>query len=299
MTSIVFFADPVSGKCALFDEPDTGGLPDDIHASRNGPLLDPASHLDKVYFHTDLDNLEVESDSTVTISHALVPAGSNGGVSAGGGVSGSGGDNTQSALAWGGTTADNLLVTHGLGYVPDFMVVVGNNTLFPGMPVQTFVDGRGRYVSAYATASAIRLYEWTSVAGVAMPAQNITYRVLVFRQQREPSGNLLFDFDPATGIVQMANGRFQSDRRYLQVVPGGSPFGVSLGRQLDLDNGAPRFSFADGTHFDPVPVGQASRFSAVYNHGSGSTTWTNPTWGASMAYEGTYSVPEILQVQAP
>jgi hypothetical protein len=89
----------------------------------------------------------------------------------------------------------------------------------------------------------------------------------------------------------MAFERFDSSRRYLQVVPGGSPLGLSLGRTIDLNNGAPRAVRPDGTTFDPVPATLTTRIQGNYQPA--------PAYGASLAYGGSYAGPETVQVQAP
>lgn len=288
-------ADPASGKVALFDEAPGGGSPSDPTSLRNRPLLDPASWLANVYFHSDLDNLEVVSDTSVAVAHAAVTGTTVSGVSGGGG---SGGGAASSGLAasirYGASSATSSLVTHNLGYVPDFLVVVGNKVLFPGMPAQVQADGRGRYVSAYATTTAITLYEWTSVSDQTLPATNLTYRVIVFRQQRAASGSQLLDFNTATGETTIGKGRFASSRRYLQVVPGGSPFAISYGKTMELRNGAPRIISPDGTVFEPVPAGLKGRWSVTT-----SSTTHNGAYGSSMAYSGSFIGPTQIQVQAP
>lgn len=295
----VLMTDIASGHVALFDEAAGGGAFNDVNAARNAPLKTPASHLDKLYFHTALDNLEVSSDTTVTISHASVAGSSSGGISGGAGASSGGGGNANNdTVRFGASSADHLLVTHGLGYFPDFMVVQSGNGLFGGMPVQTQADGRGRYATAYATATEIRLYEWTSVSAATLAAISLDYRVIVFRQQRAASGNKLIDFNGTTGITEMGKDRFKTDRAYLQVVPGGTPFSLAYGRQMDLDVGAPRFVRPDGTAFDPVPSTQKARLSATYGTGPSMGTWTG-AYGASMAYAGGYTGATQVLVQAP
>lgn len=295
----VFMTDPAGGHCALYDEAPGGGLADDVSALRNRPLADPTSWLANLYFHTALDNLEVAFDQTTTISHSSVAGSSSGGLSGGAGSgSGGGGNESDLTVRYGQGVTDHLLLTHSLGYVPDFMVTQGSNTLFGGMPVQTQSDGRGRYVSAYATTTEIRLREWSSVSTSALAAISLDYKVVVFRAQRSASGINLIDFDPTTGITEMGKNRFKTDRRYLQVVPGGSPLSISYGRQMDLDKGAPRFSRPDNTQYDPVPSGQRARLSATYGSGPSTGTYVG-VWGASMAYAGGYAGATEILVQAP
>ena len=276
--AIVFMTDPSTGRCALYDENGTSGDADNPNSTRNAPLNSPASHLDKVYFHSDFDYMEVSHGPTVaTVSHASVTAGSVPG-------------GATIAFGWAAASADHLLLTHSLGYVPQAMVVYAGNVLWPGMPVQVEADGGARFVSFYVTSSEVRLYEWASVGTGNLPSASRDYTVLVFKQPPAPSGDILIDFDPSTGAVQMGLGKFDSSRRYLQVVAGGTPFGIALGRTIDLNNGAPRAVRPDGTAFDPVPAGMAlgiERPGASY------------VYGSSMAYGGSFTGPGQIEVQAP
>lgn len=293
MTITSFRGFPDYNKVALFDDAPGGGDHDDINSPRNRPALNPEQWLENIYFHSDLDNLEVVSDTTVAISHASTSGATTGGLSSSSSQGGGGSQNAAS-LKYRASSAEHVLVTHGLGYAPICAVVVGSNVLFPGMPVQTQSDGRGRYCSAYATTTQIKLYEWTSVSSVALPAASVNYRVIVFRAPRSPSGDLLFSCDPATGKITMAKGRFDSTRRYLQVVPGGSPFGVAYGKTMQLRNGAPRFVNPNGSVFEPVPAALKGRWVCSYVGG----TYTG-AYGSSMAYNGTFTGPEQILVQAP
>lgn len=271
----VLMADPISGTVALFDEAPGGGDATDPHSQRNRPLLDPATWLANVYLHSDLDNIEVLSETTVTVNHTAGTTGS--------GSSSGGGD----VVVWNRNAADWLLVTHGLGYIPIVLVSQGGKTLWPGMPVQTNNIGGGRYAVPYVSTTEVRLSEWLSSAGSPLAAISINYKITIIRQPRAASGNRLFDFDPTSGVLKLGFDKFSSDRRYLQVVPGGSPLGVFAGRTADLNNGAPRFRLADGTSYDTVPATMKARIDA------------HSSFGPAMAYNGTFAGSPIFQVQAP
>lgn len=263
---------------ALFIEADGGGDPLDINSARNAPALDPASHLDKIYFHSGLDNFEVVDTDTVTVSHAQVntaapPAGQ------------------FVAFGWTAATADHLLLSHSLGYEPFALIAVGDNILWPGMPVQTDAGGGGRYVTPYVTTTGVYIYEWASIGSSNLASTDLDYTVIIFKNPPDPSGNELFKFDPDTGIVTMAFGRFDTSRKYLSVVSGGTPFGLAVGRTIDLDNGAPRAVRPDGTTFDPVPATLTTRFQATFQSGA--------SFGASMAYGGSFAGSDTVEVQTP
>jgi hypothetical protein len=96
----------------------------------------------------------------------------------------------------------------------------------------------------------------------------------------------------------MGLGKFHSDAPYLQVVPGGSPFGLFNDRSIDLHNGAPKAWRPDGTTFAPVPANLKS-WLPFNPYGGGASPGGEP-FGASMAYNGSYAGPaSALQVQAP
>ena len=278
--AFIFMTDRVAGRVAFFQENGTTGDVDDPDATRNLPLSDPGNHLDKLRFHSDLDYLEVSHGPTdVTISHAAVSAGS--GPATGVGL--------NNVLFYGGVSADHLLLTHSLGYVPDFLVIANGDTVYGGTPVQRLSDGRTRHVAAYATTTQIRLAERAVRTSSSMAAVDVTYTVIVFRRPPDPSGAILIDRDPDTGVVKMGFDKFNSSRRYLQVVAGGTPYGFTQGRTVDLKNGAPRLVDPDGTITDIVPSGTAMYFASTAEPGG------SISYGSSQAYNGSFTgSPGIL-----
>lgn len=292
ITSFKVFSDDET--VALFDEAPGGGDPADINSPRNRPALNPGAWLGNVYLHSALDNMEVASDTTVTVNHLAAGGTTTGGVSGGSGM-GTGASQNGADLKYKATSAEHVLVTHGLGYVPDCMVLVGDK-LVTGAPVQTQTDGRGRYCTVYADASTIRLREWTAVSSLALPSISLNYRVLVFRRAPAASGNKLLEFNPTTGELRLARNRFASKRRYLQVVPGGAPFSLPYGKTIDLQNGAPRVANPDGSFTDPVPSTLKGRWRCIFANGS--ETYTG-AYGNSMSYNGSFSGPQQVLVQAP
>lgn len=292
--TVVLMADTGTGRVALYDEASGGGDPQNPNSARNAPLNSPLSHLDKIYFHSDFDYMEVSLLTTVVINHAGYPAASppafNGGgqTGSGGGGYGSGnsGFSSNTGFAVGSYTANHLLATHGLGYIPRFKVAVNGQMLPPGFPVQTNANGAVRMVSAYATTTQIRLREFGNAGSGAMPAQSSTYTVMVFGAQPSPSNNRLIDFNPSTGVLELGLGRWRSDRRYLQVVPGGSPFGLLMGRNVDLANGAARAVLPNGGLVQNV-----SPTLRLYLMGQGA--------GTPMQYTGSFTTAPAIQVQAP
>lgn len=283
--------DPSTGRFALYNEAPGGGSVSDPNSLRNRPLNNPESWLPNIFFHSDFNYLEVAFGPTnVNITHAAVspatpPIGAT------------------TIFGWNsGANVDRLLFTHNLGYVPIVLVATGNNIIWPGMPVQSTGDGGVRFITIYATTTQVRMKEFGTTGPTTLPATTLTYTVLVFANPPTPSGTLLFDFNPSTGVIQMGRGKFRSDRRYLQVVPGGTPFGISYGgRTIDLANGAPRAIRADGTAFNPIP---SSLGSALDRLGWPQPSYpTGANWGLiygnGMNYTGSYTNPGSIQVQAP
>lgn len=278
----VFMTDPTTGRCALYDEPVLTGDPDDPNSARNAPLNNPVSNWEYIYFHSDFDYMGVSHGPTVVnVSHASVAAAGSSLPEAGASIN----------FGWGAASATHTILTHNLGYVPNAMVVVNNNVLWPGMPVQVASDGGSRYASAYCTTTQVRLYEWASSGATTLPAINLSYTVIVFENPPAPSGDLLIDYDPITEITQMGKGKFSSDKRYLQVVPGGTPFGIAYGRTIDLANGAPRAVRPDGVTYNPVPSSLAVGLVKYPGYPT--------TYGSSLAYDGSFTGPTQIQVQAP
>lgn len=274
--------DPITGRCALYDEPVNSGAFDNPNAPRNAPLNSPATNLPFLYFHSDFNYLEVIATPSVTVGHAAIPAAAVP-------------DGATISFGWAGAVADRLLYTHGLGYPPKVLAVIGANTVWPGMPVQTG-SGATRFVSIYVTNTEVRMIEFASASSVALPATNLTYDLLVMSDPPTPTGSVMMDFNETTGVVQMGRGKFRSDRRYLQVVPGGSPFSISFGgKTIDLQNGAMRAFRADGTAFEPVPAGLQLGLAQYDLFG----TFYGISYGASMGYGGGAAAPGNIQVQAP
>lgn len=275
----VFMIDPDTGRAAFYDEPATGGSPSDPNAARNKPLNSPYAWLDKIYFHSDFDYLEVVASGTATINHATVAAAEV---------------PVQTAaldvpFSYRKGNTSHLIHQHNLGYRPFVLIGWGDNILWPGAPVQ-FNSNGGRYITPYVSTTQVRIYEWSMAKGTISAATR-GYSYIVFRQPRPASGKTLMNYDPDTGIVSMGLGKFRSDRRYLQVVPGGSPLGFHRGRCIDLNNGAPRFINPDGSVYDPIPA-TAGIGLDLYNQSS-------RDFSTSAAYRGTFAGQPGILVQAP
>ncbi|SMQ65830.1 hypothetical protein SAMN06295905_1327 [Devosia lucknowensis] len=274
------FRDPQGRRIAIYEVPTNVGDPDDPMAPCNAPLHDPDSNLDHLYFHSDFDPMEVAfGPINVVVGHAAIPAGSGGG----------GVGSFTNTMVYGSIVRSHELFSHDLGYPPDFFLIIGDDVVHPGFPVQyDLADGRARLVTAYATDNKIMLHEFGIQTSSALAATNVTYTLLILRRPPAPAGSVLFDFDPSTGIVEMAFGKFRSDRRYLQIVSGGTPFGVPLGRTIGFDNGTFRSASPSGALRDIVPADFRVSF------GSG-----GPSYGPAGNYGGAFTGDGAVLVQAP
>jgi hypothetical protein len=278
--TIRHFRDPQSGRVAIYEVPTDIGDPDDPAALCNAPLNDPANNLQYLYYHSDYDPMEAVGPIDITINHGTVPANP-----ASGGAVGQ----LTTGVSYGGYATDYAVHTHGLGYVPDFLAVVGSDIMSPGYPVQFDLgDGRCRFVTFYATTTEIRAYEFAMQTSAALGAISIDYSLLILKAPPAPTGDALFDFDPDTNIVKMALEKFSSDRKYLQIVAGGSPFALPTGKTVDLANGTFRSVSASGAIRDIVPSSFAVSFG-----GYGSQA------GPTGDYNGSFTGEPVIQVQAP
>lgn len=305
MAKWAFMIDPATNNIGLFDEPVPASSEADYEdpgAPCNAPLNDPEGNLAQVYWHIQLDNMEVFRDvSPVTISHPAVPAGatSSGSDDNTGNIAGQA-FGMGSGFDYSFTPIDYVLDTHDLGYEPMAYAAVGTKIISPGYIVQVpgTYTGAARYVSIWCDTTKVYLREFASRGSAILAAQNVNYRVITLRRQRAAEGNdppKHIDFNETTGLLKMGDGRFAGDRKYLQVVPGGTPFGLALGRTIDLANGAPRFVAVDGTVYDPVP----STFALSIRIGgatAGGGSASAPTPGN---YTGSFAGDTVIQVQAP
>lgn len=280
------FSDP--GVFAIYDEAPGGGDMNDIHALRNRPALDPDTWFANVHFHSDMDFLEVLSDTTITINHAAITAATI--------TSGSTAENGSFDVD--ATPIDWELNTHSLGIIPYVLVAKDQDFLTPGYPVQSPVSTNGsmRFVCPYVDTNKVYLREYQYKGSVNLSAISVTYRIVVFKDPPAPSGDKLRDWNASTGILKLARNKFDSSKRYLQIVAGGTPFGLAVGRTMQARNGAVRIVAPDGTFYDPIP----NTIKTAVTAGSGQFSNDTPYFfGNSMEYNGTFSAVNYVEVQAP
>lgn len=264
------------GIFAMFEEAPGGGDRRDINSLRNRPAKDPENWLPNIHIHSDLDLFEVAFFEPKTVAHAAVAAG----------VSPNGINSTDN-FGLGTGSGNHLLLQHDLDYIPMALVVQGENMLYSGMPVHTDGVGGARHVSVELTTTQIRLREFASTGPVSLAAISLEYLVIVLKDPVGPVGDKLFKFRGATGVLSLAQETIVTDRRYLQVAPEGTPFGLGIDRQMDVANGGIRYSLANGSNIEPVPAF--------------STRLVQPLsgFGSPMGYNGDHDGGEVIPVYAP
>lgn len=236
----VLMTDPGTGNVAIFEENGTTGAVTNPNSVRNAPLNSPTAHLSKVRFHSSFDYYLVHSGPTsVGVTHQAVPAATNV-VPASNGFA--------AVLRYGQViSSDILLVSHGLSYVPAYMVISDGTLIGPSTIIQT--SAGGRLVTPYATTTGIYLRDSGASTDVTLAAMSKTYQVVVFRAPVADRTDLIDA--PVGGPIALGRGKFRSTDRALRVRAAGdsSPFDISLGRTVDIRGGYGRTVLADGSTF--------------------------------------------------
>lgn len=223
--------------CAIIDHaPGTVDIDTvcDPAADCNRPAIDPGSWLDKVFFHSDFDYYQLAGNLvTVPVTHAAL-AGKDGATSS-----------TIPQLVYYGDarTTDILLLAHGLGYVPKYMIAYGGRRLPAGFKIQE-LTGCNRIVQHFATTSGIYLREFafSGSSSQDLPAMSASYEVMAFTVPAADPALPLRGYDEASGVLQYGHGKVRSDAHYLrQVLAGESNFDFNLGATGMLGNGGCRF----------------------------------------------------------
>ncbi len=226
---------------ACFAEPSSVGSVFDINAFRNRPARDPGDYLDLLTFHSNCFQYEVAYGPVeVAVTHSALPVRSrfygvkwDAGPIAGGGVAGVG-----FTVFGNSRETDILLASHGLGYVPKFMVALDGRRVPDGWQIQYDAASGARQVSVYATSSGIYLRETAMSGSAELPAIALSYRVYVFRTRAADPGQPMFG-KLGSNLV-LARGIVNSSRSYLRRGASTSPFALNLGPTLDVNQGAVR-----------------------------------------------------------
>lgn len=260
------------GIAACFDEIGTPVEPTDIDDPANAPAKDPASHLDRIYWHSEFVVHELAIPAQVIeITHPAVNTQTLYYNMTVGFTGGSPTPTTGGPVMYGvqgaRSVTDILLYEHNLGYKPSYIVALGNGTIGNGTLVQ--VSGGGyRSVSPYVTDTEIRM-KVVAIAGSAnLPATTLTYGVFLFREPEQDPSKALFGKDG--GHLVLGRGRIDSQYKYLRRVAGAeSSFDYNTGRTVDYANGGTRQVIGDvvqqfgayqgtfgGSFYYPVDVSQ-------------------------------------------
>lgn len=231
----VYMKDETTSRCALYEEPVTTGDVEDPNSPRNAPLNNPGAHMSRVRFHSDFDYYHIAvGPSSASVAYPQRNGQTVTVINYGVG---------QQLIRQGNmVSANHTLLTHGLGYVPAYMIISGNDLVTPSFIIQTS-GAYVRRITPYATATTINIRESsvTGASGVNIPALTQSYTVLVFRAPIEDSPHL-FDFDPITGVVLIGKGKFRNTFHSLRVATPGDPqpFDIALGRTVDIRGGRSR-----------------------------------------------------------
>lgn len=221
------------GKLVIWEKPLSGNPMD--------PFNNPVGFLSLIYFCSDFDYYARAIGATPTISHPNIPASAATLVV-----------NTLTvniSVYTTKTTNDYLLLTHNLGYKPNFMVCDSNGNEIPhGWPIQ-FAAGTTRKITAYATTTEIRLKEVALYGQTTLPPLSQTYTVVAFRNPDPVVGAPGIRIQPSR--VRFGYGKIDSNERSLRrALAGEATFGVPQGPTVDIKNGQVRFVRADGTIYD-------------------------------------------------
>lgn len=283
----IFMADaPSGGNVAIFSENGTSGDPTDPNSTRNLPLNNPATYLDLLKAHSGVDHFEVVAAGTKTVHYAQIN-----GLGTPTGLSEAYGDDAGDQ--------DDIVIAHGLGYAPLVIAAIGGNALTgSGLPIQTDAFGGARYATISADNTNVYISVFSTIGSANLAAIDIDVDYLVLADPPAATGDILVDWNTAgDGVWQGGFGKWRSDAPYMQVVLGGSPLGMLLGRGIDGDNGAFKAWRADLSSFAPVPSGLAFY---LIMQSFGMSFAGQQIAGGALDYGGSYAGPDgAVLVQAP
>lgn len=216
------------GVVAVFEDSGVGAW-NDFDAPRNAPAKDPANHLSDVLFHSEFDYFALAVPrQLVSVTHAALATATT--TTTG----------TYPNVAFKGAyrTADILLVSHGLGVVPRYMISYLGARLPAGRRIQTASLG-GRIVQHYATSTGIYLREFAFAGTADLPAMAADYDVRVFDVPAADPDAPLIKFDGSA--LSLGKGKVSSAKTYLRrTLPAESGFDFNLGLTGAVRNGGAR-----------------------------------------------------------
>jgi len=237
---------------ACFTEAAGGGGIKDFDAPRNAPAKSPEAHLDKIAFHSDFFQYELAMPlQTVTVTHPAVAAS---GYAMSADAFPAGGNPLSLTVFGQQVSGSNVLLEHGLDYVPLSMVAWNARMVVGGTIVQSTGANLRRFVSSFSNATQVGI-NWCGYSGAAaLPAISITYQVLVFRTPAANPAVALFSGNPSA--FQLGRGKINSASQYLRhKLPDESWFDFDLERTVDLANGGARVVTGGNVQNDPFYSG--------------------------------------------
>lgn len=234
---------------ALFTETTGGGDPRDIDAPCNAPAKSPHLYLDHIAVHSDFFQYELAMPiQPVVATHPAVASVSYGMYA----DPFFGGGSPFGVTVYGQQqTGANVLLTHGLGYVPLILVAWNGRIVVGGTIVQSAGITSRRFASAFATDSEVGI-NWCGYSDTSpLPSINVSYQVLVFRT---PAANpALANFSGDAASFQLGRGRLNSQSQYLRhKTPDETWLDFDLQRAVDLSNGAARVVTGGNVQSDPA-----------------------------------------------
>lgn len=231
-----FYADAF--RVAIYEEAPGGGDPIDPNSLMNRPVVSPSGWLGNILFHSDLNYYGIVTAQSVNISHPGVP-GSNQLV-----------DPLNSVRLTGiYQRSDHLLATHNLGYVPKFFCIYDGKLIPHGTAVQNEPGNGQRFVTAYATATEIRLGELASSTINALGGATINYQVIVFRDAIANPTSMMLDMQPT--VVDFGRGKFRGAEPHLRADGAGDVlWPIATNRTSAIRNGARRTYLPNGGYVD-------------------------------------------------
>lgn len=203
------------------------------------PMLDPAN----VLFHSDFNYYGVVAKNlSVTINHAAIP-----GYTA----------MLNSTIIQGQKVETSYaLLYHGLGYIPKYFVSYNGYMLPQGVPIQ--IDGvKVRYVTAWADASYIYIYDAGFSSDTALAAISLLYKVVVFRNSSAVPGMPMLELNATADRYTFGQGKFQISQEHMRLAAlgGDTPFALALGKTTDINHGGVRVVPPGGSALTYGPYG--------------------------------------------
>ena len=214
----VYELDAETGRAAVY-------LVDPSDPSDTDPFDDPATHRNRVLFHTDNDYLEVFYAEDYTLS--LASASPN-------------------------TEATHTLTDHNLGSVPYALLVIDGEQQMKQVVKKT--STRYRSLELIATTNGFEILERRIPldTGVSFPAETIDVSVYGLRPAPTLDASNSFDINPEAGVVQFGFGRFSTAGNPKIKLTNGTPdfYFQKFGMAIDGVGGGLRICRANGTNDD-------------------------------------------------